>query len=42
LEGGPDDVLDRDLVKENHQRVWDIGTQMIEDGLKKRNSIWFG
>ncbi|MCU0598867.1 MAG: acyltransferase family protein [Desulfobacterales bacterium] len=42
VEGGPDDVLDYDLVKENHQKIWDIGTQMIADGLQKRKSIWFG
>lgn len=42
LKGSPDDVFDRALVEENHQKVWGIGTQMIEEGLEKRNSIWFG
>lgn len=42
LEGGSEDVEDRGLVERNHQMVWDIGRQMIEEGLGRRKSIWFG
>ena len=42
LEGGPEDAGDRDLVEQNHRMVWDIGTQMLEEGLERRRSIWFG
>lgn len=42
LEGGPDDLSDRDLVKKNHAMVWDIAKKMIEKGLEKRRSVWFG
>ncbi len=42
LEGSPEDVSDRALVKRNHQMVWDIGRQMLETGLEQRKSVWFG
>ncbi len=42
LEGSPEDASDRGLVERNHQMVWDIGKQMIEKGLERRKSIWFG
>jgi len=42
LEGGPEDVSDRALMEKNHQMVWDIGTQMIKNGLERRKSVWFG
>lgn len=42
LKGTPEDVSDRALVEQNHQMIWDIGKQMIEKGLEKRKSIWFG
>jgi len=42
LKGSPEDVSDRALVDQNHQRVWDIGMRMLEKGLKRRKSVWFG
>ncbi|RJP85581.1 MAG: acyltransferase family protein [Desulfobacteraceae bacterium] len=42
LEGTPEDVADRAMVKRNHRMVWAIGTQMLEKGLEQRDSIWFG
>jgi 1-acyl-sn-glycerol-3-phosphate acyltransferase len=42
LDGGPEDAADRALVRRNHQMVWDMGMEMIENGLKQRRSLWFG
>ena len=42
LQGGPEDVSDHALVERNHQMIWDMGRQMIETGLEKRKSVWFG
>lgn len=42
LEGGPDDAEDDDVVNRNHELVWERGQQLLDDGLNKRKSIWFG
>jgi len=42
LEGGPEDVSDRALVERNHRMVWDMGMEMLEKGLERRRSVWFG
>jgi len=42
LEGSPEDISDRTLVERNHQRVWNIGRQMLKKGLEHRKSVWFG
>ncbi len=42
LEGGPDDVNDQELVDRNHKRAWDRGQKMLDEGLRKRSSLWFG
>ena len=42
LKGGPEDVADRSLVEKNHQRVWNIARGMIDQGLERRKSVWWG
>ncbi len=42
LDGGPDDVGDVDLVEANHRRVWEIGQGMLDEGVRRRRSIWTG
>ncbi len=42
LEGQPKDAEDRAVVDRNHQLVWQMGQQMLADGLARRESIWFG
>ncbi len=42
LDGGPDDIHDRNLVQKNHRKVWNLAKKMIREGLKKRHSLWFG
>lgn len=42
LEGKPKDAEDQAVVDHNHQLVWQMGQQMLADGLARRESIWFG
>jgi len=42
LEGGPEEIEDDDLVRKNHQMVWEKGKRMLEQGLARRGSVWFG
>lgn len=42
LEGGPEDVDDGELVKRNHERVRMLGQAMLDEGVKRRRSVWFG
>lgn len=42
LKGGPEDIFNRELVELNHRRVWNIARGMLDAGLKKRKSVWFG
>ena len=42
LEGSPADVSDRALVERNQRMVWEEGMQMLEKGLERRKSVWFG
>ena len=42
LDGGPDEAENPTVVDRNHQRVWQLGQQMLADGLDRRKSIWFG
>ena len=42
LEGGPEDIADRDLVERNRNMARDVGMEMIEEGLRRRKSLWFG
>jgi len=42
LDGDPDDVDDEELVDRNHRRVWELGQRMLDEGVERRRSIWFG
>ena len=42
LEGSPEDADDPKLVDRNHQRIWELGQLMLDDGVRRRRSIWFG
>lgn len=42
LEGGPDDVDDQGLVDHNHKLLWERGQKMLDEGLRKRSSVWLG
>ena len=42
LEGGPKDVDDETLVDLNHRRVREIGESMLDEGVRRRRSLWFG
>lgn len=42
LEGGPGDIADRDLVERNRNMARDVGMEMIQEGLRRRKSLWFG
>ncbi len=42
LDGGPEDANDETLVAANHDRLWRLGQHMLNEGLRQRQSIWFG
>jgi 1-acyl-sn-glycerol-3-phosphate acyltransferase len=42
LEGGPEAADDPAFVQRNHEHLWEIGHQMLEDGLNARKSVWLG
>ena len=42
LKGDPGDAADQALVRQNHQRVWNIARGMLDAGLKRRKSLWWG
>ncbi|MBT3223567.1 MAG: acyltransferase family protein, partial [Proteobacteria bacterium] len=42
LEGGPDDIDDADIVERNHRHVWELGQRMLDRGVRRRRSIWYG
>ncbi len=42
LEGEPKDADDQALVERNHQRLWQLGHKMLDQGLSRRKSLWFG
>jgi len=42
LEGGPEGAEDRALVQRHHKMLWELGEQMLQEGLSKRQSKFFG
>lgn len=42
LEGGAEGADDLELVRHNHARVWRLAQKMLDDGVRRRRSVWFG
>ncbi len=42
LEGGPAEAQSAAMVARHHERVWRIAQSLLDSGLRKRHSIWFG
>jgi 1-acyl-sn-glycerol-3-phosphate acyltransferase len=42
LEGGAAAVDDSEVVARNHQRLWDLGHEMLDQGRALRKSVWLG
>ena len=42
LEGRAEAADDPAFVQRNHERLWELGHQMLDDGLNARKSIWLG
>ena len=42
LEGGPDGAEDPKLVERHHTMLWRLGEQMLQEGLRRRRSVYFG
>jgi 1-acyl-sn-glycerol-3-phosphate acyltransferase len=42
LEGSPQDADDPERVEQIHRRIWARGQEMLEEGLRRRRSLWFG
>lgn len=42
LDGRPEDADDRQVVERIHRELWDRGHAMLEEGLRRRRSVWRG
>jgi 1-acyl-sn-glycerol-3-phosphate acyltransferase len=42
LDGRPEDADDAQVVERIHRDLWDRGHAMLEEGLRRRRSVWFG
>jgi 1-acyl-sn-glycerol-3-phosphate acyltransferase len=41
LEGGPDGAEDKALVERHHAMLWRLGEEMLQEGLRRRKSVYF-
>lgn len=42
LEGGPEGAEDPDLVDRHHAMIWELGEQMLREGVRRRGARFFG
>ncbi len=42
LDGRPEDADDPEVVQRIHRELWDRGHAMLDEGLRRRRSVWFG
>ena len=42
LDAGPDDADNPEVVDRLHAMLWERGQTMLDDGIRRRKSLWFG